>query len=64
MPSDVEVFKAKVSVRGQISIPKEIRDKLGLKEGNYVTFREENGRIIIGKGEFVITEKIEKRNKG
>jgi AbrB family looped-hinge helix DNA binding protein len=32
---------------GQITIPVEIRKKLGVKDGDKVIFLEENGRIII-----------------
>ncbi|SHF09590.1 looped-hinge helix DNA binding domain-containing protein, AbrB family [Thermoanaerobacter uzonensis DSM 18761] len=38
---------AKVTTRGQITIPKEIRKKLNLKEGDKVVFIEENGKIVI-----------------
>ena len=38
---------AKITMRGQITIPKEIRKKLGLKDGDKVVFIEENGRIIM-----------------
>jgi len=36
-----------VDERGRIVIPKEIRDKLNLKEGSKVEINIENGRIII-----------------
>ena len=39
---------AKITARGQITIPVEIRKKLGVQEGDKVIFLEENGRIIIG----------------
>ena len=38
---------AKITMRGQITIPVEIRKKLGVKDGDKVIFIEENGRIII-----------------
>ena len=38
---------AKVTLRGQITIPAEIRKRLGVKDGDRVVFVEENGRIII-----------------
>jgi len=38
---------AKITMRGQITIPKEIRRRLGVKDGDKVVFVEENGRIII-----------------
>ena len=38
---------AKITTRGQITIPVEIRKKLGVKDGDKVIFLEENGRIIM-----------------
>jgi antitoxin PrlF len=38
---------AKITIRGQITIPVAIRKKLGVKDGDKVVFIEENGRIII-----------------
>lgn len=38
---------AKITTRGQITIPAEIRKKLGVKDGDKVIFIEENGRIIM-----------------
>ena len=38
---------AKITMRGQITIPVEIRKKLSVKDGDKVIFIEENGRIII-----------------
>lgn len=38
---------AKITTRGQITIPVEIRKRLGVKDGDKVIFLEENGRIIM-----------------
>jgi len=38
---------AKITTRGQICLPIEIRRKLKVKEGDKVVFLEENGRIIV-----------------
>jgi len=38
---------AKITARGQITIPVEIRKKLGVRDGDKVIFVEENGRIIM-----------------
>ncbi len=46
----------RVSKKGQIVIPKEIRNLLGIKEGDYVIFR-------IVEGNKVYIEKIEERTK-
>jgi len=38
---------AKITTRGQITIPLEIRRKLGVKDGDKVVFLEQDGRIIM-----------------
>jgi AbrB family looped-hinge helix DNA binding protein len=38
---------AKITLRGQITIPVAIRKKLGVKDGDKVVFMEENGRIVM-----------------
>jgi len=38
---------AKITTRGQITIPLEIRRKLGVKDGDKVVFWEQDGRIIM-----------------
>jgi AbrB family looped-hinge helix DNA binding protein len=38
---------AKVTLRGQITIPIGIRRKLGIKDGDKVVFIEDDGRVVI-----------------
>ena len=38
---------AKITTRGQITLPLEIRRKLKVGEGDKVVFFEENGRIVV-----------------
>ena len=38
---------AKITTRGQLTLPVEIRRKLKVKEGDKVIFIEEHGRIIV-----------------
>ena len=38
---------AKITMRGQITIPVGIRKRLGLKDGDKIIFMEENGRVIV-----------------
>lgn len=42
-------MKAKVSDRGRVTIPKALRDRLGLRPGQVLEFREEHGRLIASK---------------
>ncbi len=38
---------AKITTRGQITLPLEIRKRLKVGEGDKVVFYEENGRIVV-----------------
>lgn len=38
---------AKITAKGQITIPIHIRKKLNLKDGDKVIFLEENGRVVM-----------------
>lgn len=40
---------AKVTSKGQITIPKPVRDALDLREGDEVVFRVERSRAVIAK---------------
>ena len=37
----------RVTSKGQVTIPKEIRDELGLQPGSQVEFVRENGRVVL-----------------
>jgi AbrB family looped-hinge helix DNA binding protein len=39
----------KVTRRGQVTIPKELRKRTGIDDGNEVEFHKENGRLYITK---------------
>ena len=41
------MLSAKITSKGQITIPVEVRKKLGLQEGSYVTFTECDGGIVM-----------------
>jgi antitoxin PrlF len=41
--------KVTVSEKGQVTIPKEIRDRLGIKSGEILDFYEDNGKIVAVK---------------
>ncbi|KAA5806237.1 AbrB/MazE/SpoVT family DNA-binding domain-containing protein [Thermoanaerobacterium thermosaccharolyticum] len=55
---------AKVTVQGQITIPKEIRKKLNIKDGDKVIFLEENGKIIIENSAIVALREAQDAFKG
>ena len=43
------MLKARVSSRGQLALPKEVRDQLGLDEGASVTVRVDGDEVILRK---------------
>ena len=49
-----------VQEKGQVTIPSEIREKLGLKKGDYVAFVETDQGILITPREVVAMEALEK----
>jgi antitoxin PrlF len=42
-------MKARVADRGQVTIPKRLRERLGVKPGTVLEFSEEHGRLIAVK---------------
>ncbi len=43
------MLKARLSSRGQLALPKAVRDRLGLAEGVYVAVRVEGDEVILRK---------------
>ncbi len=42
-------MKATVSEKGQVTIPKRLRDRLGLRPGQILDFEEANGTLVARK---------------
>jgi antitoxin PrlF len=42
-------MKARVAERGQVTIPKPLRERLGVKAGTVLEFSEDHGRLIATK---------------
>ena len=42
-------MKSRLTKRGQVTIPKALRDRLGLVSGTMLEFSEENGRLVAVK---------------
>jgi len=42
-------MKARIAERGQVTIPKSLRDRLGMKPGIVLQFSEERGRLVAVK---------------
>ena len=41
--------RAVVSEKGQVTIPKRLRDRMGIKPGQVLSFREERGQLVATK---------------
>ena len=41
--------RRKIGERGQVTIPKELRERFGIEGGDEVVIREEAGKIVIGR---------------
>lgn len=55
---------AKVTTKGQITIPKSVREMLNLKEGSKVLFIQKGEDIIIKNSSMLALEKIQKEFEG
>ncbi len=57
-PSIEAIFRgqSKMTVRGQITVPTEVRKKFGLKPGDTLCFLEVDGSIVLKLGPLVLTE--------
>lgn len=49
MNSYYECMNSVVSEKGQVTIPKALRDRLGIKPGERLEFSEEGGRLVAVK---------------
>lgn len=49
MPAD-HIAEAKITSKGQITLPKKVKDALGAEGGDYLLFFKEGNRICIEAG--------------
>ncbi len=52
----VLVGQSKITTRGQVTLPKEVRQKFGLKSGDTLYFLEVDGSIVLKLGPLILTE--------
>lgn len=57
---DIFMDTAKVMAKGQVTIPKRIRELLNLENGDYVTFVVNKDRVEIQNSNVFIEENIKK----
>ena len=57
---DIFMDTAKVMAKGQVTIPKRIRELLNLENGDYVTFVVNNDKVQIQNSKTFIEENIDK----
>ena len=55
---------AKVSIKGQVTIPSEVRKRLGLKSGDKVVFAEKGDNIILLNSNRVAFEEFQREMTG
>lgn len=48
--------QSKMTTRGQITVPMEVRKKFGLRPGDTLCFLEVDGSIVLKLGPLVLTE--------
>lgn len=58
------IDNAKVMAKGQVTIPKDIRDVLGISVGDRVTFVVENGSVFIVNSAVYAMQKLQKEMSG
>lgn len=58
------IDNAKVMSKGQVTIPKDVRDILGIESGDRVTFIVENGNVRIVNSAIYAMQLFQKNMKG
>ena len=59
--AEVFIDNAKVMAKGEVTIPKKIRDILEIENGDYVTFIVDEGKIQIVNSKTFIEDNIQSR---
>ncbi len=55
---------AKITSKGQVTIPRDIRVKMDLKKGDKILFFEENGKYFLQNSNSIALKKIQDIMKG
>ena len=54
----MDKVRSRITAQGQISVPSEVRRKLGIGPGSDLEWKEENGRIVIQRAGRFTSEEI------
>jgi antitoxin PrlF len=49
IPTKEAYVHSTISEKGQITVPKRLRDRLGIRPGDRLQFSEEHGRLVVSK---------------
>lgn len=64
MAANVFVDNAKVMAKGQVTIPKDVRDVLGVRSGDQVTFIVSNGEVRVANAASYAMRVLQEGMKG
>ena len=53
-------YPTRVSFKGQVTIPKRLRNKLGIGPGDFVLFEEKEGEVVLKKARLSAEEEFNK----
>ena len=56
MPKE-RIGESRVTTKGQITLPKDVREILNAEEGDYIIFFKEEGRMFIEAGSLIVKTK-------
>ena len=55
---------AKLTSKGQITIPRDIRNRMNLKKGDKILFFEENGKYFLQNSNSIVLSEFQKAMEG
>jgi AbrB family looped-hinge helix DNA binding protein len=55
---------AKITSKGQITIPRDVREKMNLKKGDKILFFEENGKFFLQNSNSIALSTFQKAMEG
>jgi AbrB family looped-hinge helix DNA binding protein len=55
---------AKITSKGQITIPRDVREKMNLKTGDKILFFEENGKFFLQNSNAIVLRNFQNEMKG